>query len=279
MRITPPALLLSITVVCSGCGLATSSGRGFGRGVIAGIALDDTSLVQIERRLADSAGVFLGRALDEAVFVPMRATWDTMASTARTAADSAASSAARRVGEDFNLAVARLLNENLDLLESRSPGLARRTATAMTEELRRGLIGALSTAADTFAVRLVTGITIKLEETFEPALHAVMQSVTDSLRRRIEAVDTTVAESRTARGLRSSATVIGAVVLLALLLGLWVHARRQRRALRAMMDAVAARQDPALDDRVQECAREAGVQGWLNARMTDRHERHRSPTR
>jgi len=247
--------------------LGRSAGRSLGRGAVEAIAARDTVVVDLERRLADSAAVFLDRAFRRAVLEPARAQWDSMAAGVGDAGDSAAVRVARRVRTDLNRSVQQLLHENLDVLDARGPRLARSTVLALTAELNRALPGALAAAGDTLGQRLVAGLALGIRDVLDPTLHRVMQEVTDSLRSRLRQVDTTVASSRTVGGLRYG--LIGGSLVLIVAAGVvaFGHWRRQGRALDALVEAVNARSDPTLHETIQSCAHRAGVHDWLSDRL------------
>lgn len=271
--------VVGLAATVSSCGLGRSVGRGVGAGAVDALVGRDTTLIRVERQLADSAGTFLGRAMARAVFEPARAAADTIGELASARADGVAVRLAQRIETDLDQSLQRLLTNNLDLLDRRGGGLAGATARQFVDVIGSGLGEVLGQAGDSLARRTVRGLALGLRSELEPVLHDVMQAVTDSLRNRILQVDSTVVRSQTVSGAKY--TVLGgtAVALLGLsviALGNW---RRQRRALHAMIDAVNARGDPQLDETVRSCARDAGVHTWLGDRIRTRKGPGVSPRR
>ena len=229
-----PLRLLATAVLALpavGCGAARSAGSSLAAGAVARLNSEDTLLFALERRLADSAGVFLQREFAGAVLKPARRTWDGMRGGLRDEADTVTARVAAQLRDDLNRSLQELLRDNLDVLERRGTHLARAMADTLTDALGRGLTTRLAAAGDTVTLRVASTVALALEEVLRPALHALMLEVRDSLRVRIGDVDRAVAGSGTVSGMRYALVGAGATIVLAALLLAVVHWRRQRRAL------------------------------------------------
>ncbi|MEZ4588289.1 MAG: hypothetical protein R2909_18070 [Gemmatimonadales bacterium] len=233
------------------------------------MAARDTTLIRLQGRLADSLGVSLRAALDHAVYLPARATADSVARSLERGVDRATVELGRRIEGDLNRAAGRFVASNFDQLELRTGGLARTAGHELTGAIDRELSMILADAGDSLARRTVVGLANGLRTVLEPVLHEVMQSVTDSLRNRIRQVDTVVAGSRTVGGLRYGAWGVAGLAVVVAALVFW-HWRRQRRALDALIDAVNARADPALHQAIRSCGGNAGLGDWLTTQVAAR---------
>ncbi len=272
VRFLCASLFLALSLALTGCFAGRSVGRSIGAGALQTVTTQDSALIALQRRLFDSASVFLNDAFETAVLDPARVQFDSVSVVMRGTADSITAILTERVSSDLNESVQQLLGENLDLLEVRAPLLARNTAEALTDELSKRLPSVLATIGDTLGQQLVAGITVGLREVLEPALHKIMVEVTDSLRLRIRQVDDTVAESDTLVGLRSALIGGGLVLTFGIAFLVYGYSRRQRRALNALIDAIESRGDPDLHESVRSCADEAGVHDWLSDRVTARRK-------
>ncbi len=260
--------ILALPVI--GCGAARSAGSSLAAGAVAQLGREDSALFALERRLMDSAGVFLRREFAGAVVKPALRTWDGMRRGVRDEADTVAARLAARLRNDLNGSLQELLRDNLNALERRGTHLARAMADTLTDALGRGLTTRLAAAGDTLTLRVAMAVALGLEEVLRPALHAVMLDVRDSLRVRISDVDRAVAESRTVSGVRYALVGAGAAIVLAVVLVAVIHWRRQRRALHALIDAVETAGDDGVRHAVRTCAEQVGVHGWLTDRVAAR---------
>lgn len=259
-----------LALIPTACGAARSAGRSLADGAVDVVTARESTLVALEQRLADSAGVFLRREFREAVIEPARATWDTMGRQVRTEAESASVRLAAGIRGSLTAATTELLERSFDVIESRADRVAARVPEAASPALERGLARSFGAVGDTLAHHLAVGLATGLEEQLQPALHALMRDLSDSLRARVGELDRTVVESSTVSGARSF--LIGsavALVLVALVLASlsWM---RHRRALHAMIDAVQLSDDAKLHDSIRGCAGEAGVGTWLRSRIAAR---------
>lgn len=264
------AMAVATLVGLTACGAARSAGRSLADGAVDAVAVRESTLVAMGRRMTDSAGELLRREFRHAVIDPARATWDAMAVQVRQEVDSASARLAANVRESLAGATAELLERAFDVIETRTDRLAVSVPEAASPALERGLARSFGVVGDTLAHHLSVGLAAGLGEQLQPALHALMRDLSDSLRVRVGELDRTVAESSTVSGTRN--IVLGSAATLALvalaLAGLsWL---RHRRALDAMIDAVHLADDARLHDAVRGCASDAGVDGWLESRIAAR---------
>ncbi len=270
--------LITLGLGATGCFAGRSIGRSIGSGALEVVAKKDSTLLELERRLMDSASAHLDRTFQLIVMEPVRNQMDSLTIAIGGVSDSIALRFARSVRTELNESVHQLLTENLDLLEGRATLLARNTARELALELSRTLPGAFAVVGDTLGKRLVEGLAIGLRDALEPALHKIMVEVTDSLRIRIRQVDTTFAQSKTFVGLQYAiygGSLVFVLGIGAMAFGYW---RRQSRALNAIIDATQARGDPELHESINACAKEAGVHDWLSGKVTARHRGRNNPT-
>ena len=260
--------VLALSVV--GCGAARSAGSSLAAGAVARLNSEDSLLFALERRLTDTAGVLLRREFAGAVLTPARQTWDGMRGDFRDDADTVTAHVAAHLRDELNESLQELLRDNLGVLERRGTHLAGAMADTLTDALGRGLTTRLAAAGDTLTLRVARAVALSLDEVLRPALHAVMLDVRDSLRVRIGDVDRAVAESGTVSGLRYTLVGAGTAIVLAVLLVALVHWRRQRRALQALIEAVATAGDDGVRQAVRTSAEKAGVHGWLTDRLAAR---------
>lgn len=147
---SPRRLRLLATAVLAlpmvGCGAARSAGSSLAAGAVARLTSEDSLLFALERRLTDSAGVFLRREFAGAVLRPARRTWDGMRGDVRDDADSVTARVAAQLRDDLNESLQELLGDNLDILERRATHLARAMADTLTDALGRGLTTRLAAA-------------------------------------------------------------------------------------------------------------------------------------
>jgi hypothetical protein len=187
--------------------------------------------------------------------------------------DSSSARLAASVEGSLSEAFQELLERNFDVIETRANRLAGTLPDALTPGLERGLATSFGALGDTLAHHLSTGLATGLRDQLQPALHALMRDLTDSVRARVAEIDRTVVETSTVGGARSflvgSAVALGGVAALIMLLS-W---RRHRRALHAMLDAVQLSGDERVREAVRGCAGEAGVEEWLAARAVSRRGR------
>ena len=265
--------LLAFASVAAGCGAARSAGASLADGAVERLGERESTLIAIEQRLADSVGAYLSREFDEAVLAPARETWDTMARQVRAEADSSSARLAESVQGLLSEALQELLESSFDVIETRAIRLGRTLPDALTPGLERGLATSFGAVGDTLAHHLSEGLATGLQVQFQPALHALMRDLTDSLRARVAEIDRTVVESSTVSGARSflvgSAAALALVAALTMLFS-WL---RHRRALHAVLDAIQLTGDETIHEAVRGCAGQAGVEDWLAARAVSRRGR------
>lgn len=234
----------------------------------------DTTLQVLSRDLADSTVARLGVKFASDVLDPAKATWGEM----RRGAGDEAAGMRRDLGQwvegDLNRAVGKTLSDNSAILDERLAGAADAAARAFADAFAEAMTGRLAGAADTLTLGLLRTLAAGMDSELRPTIHALMREVQDSLQLRIQDVDRTVSESTSLSGLRAALLGAGVVVLLAVLLaGLVVvvgHRRRQDRALHALIDAIDATGDDRVQKTVRAFAAEAGVHGWLSNRVAER---------
>ncbi len=267
------SFLLSVgasAIILTACGATRSAGRSLADGAIERLVAQESTLISMEGRLADSVGVYLGREFREAVLSPARATWDSMTRQVRAEADSSSVRLAQGVRGSLSEAVEQLLERSFDVIDSRASRLSRTLPAVATPALERSLASSFGLVGDTLAHHLSVGLAAGLQEQLQPALHALMRDLTDSLRARITDLDRTVSESSTVSQVRSFAVGSAAALAIATIFALLLSWRRHRRALDAMLDAVQLSDDERVHEAVRGCARQAGVGGWLAARAAAR---------
>lgn len=267
------ALVVAVAVV--GCGPARSTGRSLADGAIDRLVERENALIAIERRLADSVGVYLNREFSNAIVAPARATLDTMLHQMRAEADSSSIRLAAAVRGPLSEALRQLLEGSFDVIEARTNRLGRTLPEAATPGIERALATSFGAVGDTLAHHLSVGLAAGLQERLQPALHTLMRDLTDSLRARVADIDRSVVESSTVSGARSFLVGLAvAVALSAVLVMLWSW-RRHRRALHAMLDAVNLTGDETIHEAVRGCAGQAGVEDWLAAQALARRRQTR----
>jgi len=259
----------ALIVFLSGCAVGRSAGSALAEGAVSRLRAD-TTLQVLSRDLADSTVARLGVKFASDVLDPATATWGEMR---RDAGDEVAGMR-RDVGQwvegDLNRAVGKTLSDNSAILDERLAGAADATARAFTDAFAEALTGRLAGAADTLTLGLLRTLAAGIDSELRPTIHALMREVRDSLQLRIQDVDRTVSESTSLSGLRAALLGAGVVVLLAGLVVVVGHRRRQDRALHALIDAIDATGDDRVQKTVRAFAAEAGVHGWLSDRVASR---------
>ncbi len=183
----------------------------------------------MQRRLADSAGVFLGRAVEDQVLVRARGLWDTLLLKANDQTGVLIGRVARGVEHDLNRSLQVALDENLAIADARTRrliGSALESATAGSGPL----IDAVMASAE-----------LGIRERLRPVLIEVVAEAADSLSTRIRTLDRILAESETGKRISGLAygiiAALGGVVVLGGLV--WRRSEhRHRMALREAGDAL-----------------------------------------
>jgi len=261
---------VAAVLLVSGCGAARSAGSSLTAGALERLRAEDTTLIALDRRLADSTGAFLSREFAGAVLDPAQATWKNMRLAARREADGISADLEIRVRTGLDDALRQLLADNFDVLDARMSILATGVSQAFAEALGRDLSASLAPAGDTLVRRLIQSAAVGMERDLRPALHALMLEARDSLRVRIRDVDRAVAGSKTVSEVRYALFGAAGAALATGLLLAFGHWRRQGRALHALIDAVEKAGDDGTKRAVRTCAQEAGVHGWLSERVAAR---------
>ncbi len=267
-----PLIVVLLLAPVAGCSLSGSAGRGIAAGAVDGITARESTLVAMERRLADSAAAYVGREIREDVFIPARTTWDSMGLRARAEVDSMSARAATRIRDDLQAAVREALSGSFDLIETRTARLGRQAPASAAEGVSGPMARAFGAVGDTLAHHFVASLATGLEERLRPSLHAVMQEMTDSLQARVGEVDRSVSDSSTLNTLEALLLGVGVTVLAAIGLLGWLSWRRQRQALESVLEAIDREGNPELHRTVADCAGRAGVGEWVAGRLYSRRD-------
>lgn len=262
-----PALALAALGACS---IPRSAGEQFAAGAVDRLRSDDSAVVALQRELADSARVYVQEAFERAVVAPAEDAFAGIRRDARTEVDSLGErfKAVLREGLDETLPAG--IDRNADLLQPRMDGLGETFGRSLATGLTRGVAEELRPAADSLVAGMIEVAALGVQTELQPAIHAMMMSLRDSLEARIRDMDRAVAESRTFSGLRY--VMFGAItaLLLAALGFALSQLRRGRRALYAMIDAIENAGHEGTKRAVLQRTRDAGVAGWLEDRIRKR---------
>lgn len=262
-------VVVLLTAASGGCAAARGVGGGLAEGAVARVRAD-TTLHALTRELADSAGAALRIEFAAAVLNPARETWRGMRGDLKGDVDGMRQDVGVWVRSDLSAAVGQAVSHNADILDQRLAGAAGATSRALTVALAEALTGRLAGAGDTLVLGLLRTLAAGIDSELKPTIHSLMREVRDSLQLRIQDVDRTVAESRSLSGLRAALIGFGVVALIAALVVLVGHRRRQDKALEALIDAIDASGDEGVRTTVRAFAAEAGVHGWLSDRVASR---------
>ena len=261
------ALTLGLALLATGCSLARSAGSEFASGAVDRISESDLPLIQLQRSLSDSAGVFLEQEFSEAVLLPARVTWAEMRQGVRDEGDSLA----LRLDDLLRSALTETLPSSLDRsateVEGRLAGLGRAIAEEFMLALGEGVSEHLQPAADSLVVGVMRTAVSEIETELRPAMHALMLDLRDSLEVRIGDVDRAVAGTRTVSGFRYSLYGAGLVLVVVLLITMFGRWRQKSLALDALIEAIERGGHEGTKRAVQSCARDAGVESWLMKRV------------
>lgn len=262
--------LTAVVASLSGCAVARSAGGDFAAGALTTLREADTSLVEMQRRLVDTAFVFLKPEFEDAVLVPARSTWAEMRRGIREEGDSLA----RMLDQALQRSLAETIPAGMDRsgaeLRRQLNEVARSFALEFARAFGEGVSTSVQPAVDSLVANAIRTSVVGLETDLRPSVHALMREVRDSLQLRIGDVDRAVAESQTVSGLRYAMFGGGGLLLVGATLvgiGRW---RRRDRALDALIDAIERTGDERTREAAHHCATEAGVGGWLKQRMRHR---------
>ena len=172
----------------AGCNSFRSKATTLGSDVLAAVRDQQPELFEIERQLADSAGAFVGRAIEDKVLARATGVWDTMLLKLNDQSKAVVGRVAQGVERDLNRSVQVMLSENLELADARG----RRIVASVFENAK----GNLRPMVDSTMVSLSAGIREKLR----PVLIEVIGEAADSVSRRIAALDRQLSQSETGRG-------------------------------------------------------------------------------
>ena len=185
-------------VLLAGCSGVRSQATVLGSEVIAGVKATEPELFDIERRLADSMASFLGQAVDAAVLTRARGTWDTMLVRLNAESKVVVGQLAQGVERDLNRSIQVLVGENLELAESR----LRRTTGRLIDDARRD--------ADPLVDGLASSLERAMRDRLRPVLIEIISEASDSVARKVQAIDRLVATSET--GKQASRLLWGALI-------------------------------------------------------------------
>ena len=268
----PLPLLTVLLMGLSGCSLARAAGGDFTMGAVARLSDSDSSLIALQRTLADSAGSFLQGEFSEAVLIPARTTWADMRQGVRDEGDSLAVRVDEMLRSSLTQTVPMALDSSANAFDARIGGLGRAFATEFSLALGEGMSTYLQPAADSLVAGMMRAVVRGVEADLEPAVHALMLGVRDSLAVRISDVDKAVVGTKTASGLRYALYGAGATVLVIGLISALGGWRTKSRAVDALIEAIERGGHEDTRRAVETCARDAGVHTWLAAKMR-RHGR------
>jgi hypothetical protein len=223
-------LALVMATTAAGCAGLRTEASDLGGDVVAAVREQEPELFDIEQRLADSMGAYLGRTVEDQVLLRARGTWDTMLLRLNEESRQVMGRVALGVERDVNRSLQVALDENLRLADSAT---------------RRLVVSALAGAREG-AQPLIDDVMASLErglrDRFRPVLLDVMNEVGDSLVSRIQVIDSTLAESRTGRRVSVLLYVVMATLGVIVIAGGLIWRRGERRHRQALQAAGAALQ-------------------------------------
>lgn len=170
-----------------GCGGLRSQATNLGSDVIDGLKAKEPELFDIERRLADSMASFVGQAVDVAVLSKAKGTWDTMLTRLNAESKVVIGRVAQGVERDLNNSIQVLVGENLELAENRLRG----TTSRLVEQIRKD--------ADPVVDGLAASLERAMRDRLRPVLIEIIAEASDSVARRVQALDRLVARSETGK--------------------------------------------------------------------------------
>jgi len=159
------------------------------------------------------------------------------------------------------------LDSSASALEARLGGLGRAFATEFSVALGDGMSTHLQPAADSLVAGMLRAVVRGVEADLEPAVHALMIGIRDSLAVRISDVDRAVVGTKSASGLRYALYGAGATVIVAGLISALGGWRTKSRAVDALIEAIERGGHEDTKRAVETCARDAGVHSWIAAKM------------
>lgn len=178
-------LRLALAFSLAACGTVRTQATNVGTEVVEALREKEPELFEIERQLADSAGNFIGRAIEDKVLTRASGVWDTMLLKMNEQSTVIMSRIAQGVERDLNRSLQVMLSENLELT-NRQGALLLDTVFANA----RSNLGPL---LDEAMIKLELGMRDRLR----PVLIQVIGEAADSVSRRIKSLDRELAESDT----------------------------------------------------------------------------------
>mgnify|MGYP001359792790 CR=1 FL=1 len=231
-----------------GCGGLRNQATTLGSEVVAGVKATEPELFDIERRLADSMASFVGQAIDAAVLTKAKGTWDTMLARLNSESKVVVGRVAQGVERDLNRSIQVLVGENLELAENRLSGTTQR----LVAQARRD--------ADPLIDGLASSLERAMRDRLRPVLIEIITEASDSVARRVQALDRLVARSETgkqaSRLMWGSLLGLGGVVAVGGLI--W---RRNSMRDRAAWDEIRKGLDPGQRGVLKEKLEQQGLEG------------------
>lgn len=223
-------LVLLLAASGMGCGGVKSQATSLGRDVVDALRSLEPEIFDIERRLADSAGVFIGRAVEQNVLARASGVWDSMLLRANEESRVIIRNVAQGVETDLNRSLQVLLQENLAVARTEGAAAADQVVQSAMLSLRRNV--------DPLVETMSLSLARAMREELGPVMLEVINATADSLTRRVTVLDSLLADSETGR--KASRTLWGVVIGLAGVLlvgGLWLRRERIWRRKRLAYDA------------------------------------------
>jgi hypothetical protein len=230
-RISYRLICIGVALV-AGCGGVRNKATTLGNDIIAGLKDQEPELFELERRLADSAATFVGRAVEDKVLTRASGVWDTMLLKVNDQSRLVVGRMAQGVERDLNRSLQVTLDENFRLADS--------SGRVMVARLVNSALGAARANSQPMIDEVMAALEKGLRGRLRPVLIEVIGEAGDSLARRIDALDSMLAKSKTGRGV--SNLLWGLVIALGIIViggGIvWRrHTARTQRAFKVAMNA------------------------------------------
>jgi hypothetical protein len=174
-------VLFTLALALAGCGAVRTQATNVGTDVVGALREKQPELFEIERQLADSAGTYIGRAVEDKVLTRASGVWDTMLLKMNEQSSAVVGRIAQGVERDLNRSLQVLLSENLELANREGASLV----DSVFAKARNGL------------PQLIRDLKIGIDEELRPVLIRVIGEASDSVSRRIKTLDKELAESDT----------------------------------------------------------------------------------
>lgn len=156
----------------------------------------EPELFEVERQLADSAGSFVGRSIEDKVLTRASGVWDTMLIKLDDQSKSVVGRLAQGVERDLNRSLQVTLSENLDLVNHQLDSVF---ATAHTN------VGPLVDDA-------MSSLELGIQDRLRPVLIRVIGEAADSMSSRILALDRKLAHSETGKQVSTVLIVLASIL-------------------------------------------------------------------